>query len=121
MHLTTNTSTFASLIKLGVISMLIIPSALAATVEFYVRREDVCKGQPAQVYKNVPCNSCVDPPGDWYGVHFGDISGDNRVTIHNQDNCTPKSQVGQWYGNTCAVAGKTALRSAWVACPGNRM
>ncbi|KAF9007196.1 hypothetical protein BDQ17DRAFT_1540214 [Cyathus striatus] len=35
--------------------------------------------------------------------------------MHNQDGCTPASQVGQWYENTCARAGNTALRSVWIA------
>ncbi|KAF9035554.1 hypothetical protein BJ165DRAFT_1307631, partial [Panaeolus papilionaceus] len=74
----------------------------------------------SQEYRNVRCNSCVDPPGDWWGGQVSGIGSNQRVSYHNQNNCTPGSQVGQWYGNTCARAGGTALRSIWVACAGQR-
>ncbi|KAJ6530114.1 asparaginase [Mycena capillaripes] len=66
------------------------------------------------------CNFCSDPPGDFASVLFSGLSSSNRVTVHNQDNCTPASQVGQGFGNACWNKGATAIRSAWVACPGDR-
>ncbi|KAF7317692.1 Asparaginase [Mycena kentingensis (nom. inval.)] len=64
------------------------------------------------------CNFCSDPPGDWSSVLFSGISGNQRVTVHNQDGCTPASQVGQGFGPACWNQGATKLRSAWVACEG---
>ncbi|KAF8909138.1 hypothetical protein CPB85DRAFT_1222246, partial [Mucidula mucida] len=66
------------------------------------------------------CNFCADPPGDWSSVLFSGIDSSNRVTVHNQDRCTSASQVGQGYGPACWNQGATKLRSAWVACPGQR-
>ncbi|PSS38017.1 hypothetical protein PHLCEN_2v102 [Hermanssonia centrifuga] len=99
-----------------------------AEVQYYTTRS--CSGAASQDYRNVACNSCIDPPGgmpiptsqftppdrhyhtpDWWAVQFSGLGVNNRVTVHNQ--------VGQAYGNVCFAAGATALRSAWVACPGN--
>ncbi|KAJ7669333.1 asparaginase [Mycena polygramma] len=66
------------------------------------------------------CNFCADPPGDFASVLFSGIGSSNRVTIHNQNGCTSASQVGQGYGGACWNKGGTAIRSAWVACPGAR-
>ncbi|KAJ6626489.1 asparaginase [Mycena sp. CBHHK59/15] len=67
------------------------------------------------------CNFCADPPFDWSSILFSGIDGSNRVTVHNQDNCTPASQVGQGFGPACWNQGATKLRSAWVACPGQKL
>ncbi|THH02109.1 hypothetical protein EW026_g738 [Hermanssonia centrifuga] len=88
-----------------------------AEVQYYTTRS--CSGAASQDYRNVACNSCIDPPGDWWAVQFSGLGVNNRVTVHNQNSCTSASQVGQAYGNVCFAAGATALRSAWVACPGN--
>ncbi|KAJ7359980.1 hypothetical protein DFH08DRAFT_685961, partial [Mycena albidolilacea] len=66
------------------------------------------------------CNFCADPPGNFASVLFSGIDSSNRVTIHNEDNCTPASQVGQGFGPACWNQGHTSIRSAWVACPGAR-
>ncbi|KAF9043043.1 hypothetical protein BJ165DRAFT_1482455 [Panaeolus papilionaceus] len=91
-------------------------TAYGATVRFYITKEATCGGGASQEYRNVGCNSCVDPPGDWWGAQVTDIGSNQRISMHNQNSCTPASQVGQWYGNTCARAGNTALRSVWVSC-----
>ncbi|KAF9043044.1 hypothetical protein BJ165DRAFT_1612235 [Panaeolus papilionaceus] len=81
-------------------------------------------GAKADVYSDVSSievSQHLDALLDWYGAEVFDISGDMRVSMHNQDNCTPASQVGPWYGNICAQAGATALRSVWVACPGQKL
>ncbi|KAF9017746.1 asparaginase [Hymenopellis radicata] len=67
------------------------------------------------------CNFCSDPPGDWSSVLFSGIDSSNRVTVHNQNGCTSASQVGQGYGPACWNQGATKLRSAWVACPGQKL
>ncbi|PPQ69272.1 hypothetical protein CVT24_000078 [Panaeolus cyanescens] len=103
------------------ISLALAATAYSASVNFYTTREGTCGDPPTQEYRGVACNTCVDPPLDWGGAYVFDVSGDTRVSMHNQDNCTPGSQVGQWYGNVCARAGATALRSVWVACPGQRL
>ncbi|TFK32958.1 hypothetical protein BDQ12DRAFT_608082 [Crucibulum laeve] len=94
-----------------------IATAKAATVSFYTARN--CNSA-SWVQQNVGCNTCVDPPGDWWAASVSGISGDQRVSMHNQNSCTSASSVGQWYGNICAAAGNTALRSVWVACSGQR-
>ncbi|KAK7006380.1 asparaginase [Favolaschia claudopus] len=66
------------------------------------------------------CNFCSDPPGDFASVLFSDLPSSYRVTVHNEDNCTPASQVGQGFGAACWNKGGTALRSAWVACAGQK-
>ncbi|KAF9007168.1 hypothetical protein BDQ17DRAFT_1351536 [Cyathus striatus] len=78
-------------------------------------------GSPSLEYRNIGCNTCVDPANDWWGARVFDIGDNQRVSMHNQDRCTPGSQVGQWYGNVCARAGATALRSVWIACPGQKL
>ncbi|KAF8202765.1 hypothetical protein K438DRAFT_1758078 [Mycena galopus ATCC 62051] len=51
-------------------------------------------------------------------VLFSGVNSSNRVTVHNEDGCTPASQVEQGFDPACWNKGATALRSAWVACPG---
>ncbi|KAF7317700.1 Asparaginase [Mycena kentingensis (nom. inval.)] len=65
------------------------------------------------------CNFCADPPGDWASVLFTGIDANQRVTVHNQNGCTPGSQVGQGFGPACWNQGRTPLQSAWVACLGD--
>ncbi|PPQ69271.1 hypothetical protein CVT24_000077 [Panaeolus cyanescens] len=122
MHLSP-TSTFASLIGISIAGMLMphIPVALAGTATFYEHREDACKGKPALVFEDLPCNTCVNPPGDWYGIYVSGNSNGNKVMVYNQGFCTPWAQVGQWYGNVCVQAGRTPLGAAYIACPGNKM
>ncbi|KAF8977790.1 hypothetical protein BDQ17DRAFT_1550771 [Cyathus striatus] len=97
-----------------------ISTVRGASVNFYNSKEATCSGSPSMEYRNLGCNTCIDPPGDWWGAQVFDISDNQRVSMHNEDKCTPASQVGQWYGNTCATAGNTALRSVWIACAGQR-
>ncbi|THG97916.1 hypothetical protein EW026_g4189 [Hermanssonia centrifuga] len=85
-----------------------------AELQFYTTRS--CAGGASQDYQNVACNSCIDPPLDWYAVQFSGLGSGNRVDIYNEDACAESAQVGQAYGDLCFVAGQTAIRSAYVAC-----
>lgn len=87
--------------------------ASATVVQFYP--DKTCQGGVKQEFR-VGCNTCIDPEGDFQSTQVTDIGGGQRVSVHNQDGCTTKSQVGQWYGPVCASAGHTAIRSVWVAC-----
>jgi hypothetical protein len=87
--------------------------ASATTVRFY--SEKTCQGGVRQEFR-VGCNTCIDPEGDFQAAEITDIGPNQRVSVHNQDQCTTASQVGQWYGPVCASAGHTAIRSVWVAC-----
>lgn len=88
-------------------------SPISATlVRFYTQRN--CENA-AQDFR-VGCNTCIDPPGDWFAAQVSDIGPNQRVSIHNQDRCTPASQIGQWFGPVCGPAGRTAIRSVWVSC-----
>ncbi|KAF8993940.1 hypothetical protein BDQ17DRAFT_1331356 [Cyathus striatus] len=98
-----------------------ISTASGASVNFYSTKEATCGGSPSLEYRFVACNTCVDPALDWWGAEVFDIASNQRVSMHNQNSCTPASQVGQWYGNVCALAGATALRSVWVACAGQKL
>jgi hypothetical protein len=92
--------------------------AQAIRIEFFTNK--ACDSA-SQTYQPGNCNYCADPPGDWGAVRFSDIPSNYRVTIHNQNSCTPGSQVGQGYGPACWLQGGTKLRSAWVACPGQKL
>ncbi|KAA1478668.1 hypothetical protein DENSPDRAFT_788300 [Dentipellis sp. KUC8613] len=94
----------------------LIPAAVGIRVQFFTSRS--CAGASSEDYRNLNCNTCVDPPFQWGATQFSELGGNNRVTIHNQNGCTSKSQVGQGYGNVCFVQGATGIQSAWVACPG---
>jgi hypothetical protein len=85
----------------------------ATTVKFFP--DKTCQGGVKQEFR-VGCNTCVDPEGDFQSVEITDIGSGQRVSVHNQDQCTTASQVGQWYGSVCASAGHTALRSVWISC-----
>ncbi|KAF9902304.1 hypothetical protein EC991_005044 [Linnemannia zychae] len=85
----------------------------ATNVKFY--SEKTCQGGVRQEFR-VGCNTCIDPEGDFWSTQVTEIGSGQRVSVHNQNGCTTKSQVGQWYGNVCASAGHTAIRSVWVAC-----
>ncbi|KAG0226488.1 hypothetical protein BGW41_004199 [Actinomortierella wolfii] len=85
----------------------------AAKVRFYTSK--TCQGGVRQEFR-VGCNVCVDPEGDFQSIQVTEIGANQRISVHNQDKCTPKSQTGQWYGPLCASAGHTALRSVWVSC-----
>ncbi|KII93523.1 hypothetical protein PLICRDRAFT_694683 [Plicaturopsis crispa FD-325 SS-3] len=100
---------FASLALLALVT-----AARGAEVKFYNSR--ACNDPPSEDYRNVACNSCVDPAGDWFAAAVSGIGSGQRWTLHNEDKCTSKSQVAQAYGNGCGVAGHTAIRSVWVAC-----
>nr|CBX26646.1 asparaginase [Flammulina velutipes] len=101
---------------------LFVPLIVAAVVNSAVVTFSTGLGcnSVSQTYRG-NCNFCADPPGDWSSVGFSEIGGDNRVTVHNQNSCTPASQVGQGFGPACWNQGATKLRSAWVACPGQRL
>ncbi|KAK7688095.1 hypothetical protein QCA50_008465 [Cerrena zonata] len=103
------------------LSILLVSASLAATVkgaqvEFFSNK--ACDSA-SQTYRG-NCNFCADPPGDWGAVRFSDIPSNFRVTVHNQNGCTSASQVGQGFGPACWLQGATKLRSAWVACAGQR-
>ncbi|KAF9043040.1 hypothetical protein BJ165DRAFT_1405440 [Panaeolus papilionaceus] len=91
-HFTCVTTYFRVQFKTG---RTINETGIGASVDFYTTREGTCNGGASQQYRNIGCNSCVDPPGDWWDVQVFDIGGDIRINVHNQDNCTPSSQVGQ--------------------------
>ncbi|KII93525.1 hypothetical protein PLICRDRAFT_152334 [Plicaturopsis crispa FD-325 SS-3] len=84
--------------------------------EVLFRTERSCDIPASLDYRNVACNTCVDPPEDWYGAEVRDIGSGQRWEVHNQNGCTAKSLVGQFYGPLCSVAGHTAIRSVYVAC-----
>ncbi|TFY63702.1 hypothetical protein EVG20_g6206 [Dentipellis fragilis] len=103
----------------------LVPAAVGIRVQFFTPRS--CAGAASEDYRNLNCNTCVDPPfsasplplySRWGATQFSELGGNNRVTIHNQNGCSSRSQVGQGYGNVCFVQGSTGIQSAWVACPG---
>ncbi|TFK32953.1 asparaginase [Crucibulum laeve] len=89
----------------------------ATVVKFYTERN--CNSASQEF--RVGCNTCIDPPGDWFAAQVSDIGPNQRVSMHNQDRCTSASQVGQWFGPVCGAAGRTALRSVWVSCNQGKM
>ncbi|KAF9463727.1 hypothetical protein BDZ94DRAFT_1308626 [Collybia nuda] len=108
----------------------------AARTRWYTTRS--CDGGAALDYQNLGarsslsliislfkditgCNVCVDPALDWYAVLIEGVGSDQRISSHNQNSCTPRSQVGQFYGPACNTAGATAIRSMWIACPGQKL
>ncbi|KAK7681751.1 hypothetical protein QCA50_015098 [Cerrena zonata] len=114
--------------------VLITAMVNGAQVEFFTNK--ACDSA-SETYRG-DCNFCSDPPGgkplscseflailsvrtDWGAVRFSDIPSDFRVTVHNQDKCTSASQVGQGFGPACWIQGATKIRSAWVACAGQRL
>ncbi|KAK7688096.1 hypothetical protein QCA50_008466 [Cerrena zonata] len=113
LFLVTNTMKFLSV---ALVSISTVATVNGATVEFFVNK--ACDSASESFRGN--CNFCADPPFDWGAVRFSDIPADSRVTIHNQDGCTSASQVGQGFGPSCWLQGATKLRSAFVACPGDR-
>ncbi|KAH7928841.1 hypothetical protein BV22DRAFT_171209 [Leucogyrophana mollusca] len=96
------------------IAAVVAAVAQAAEVQWFTSRS--CDGGSALDYRNVACNTCIDPDGDWYAVEVTGIGSNQAVTAHNQHGCTSSSVVGQQYGNICLEAGNTALRSVYVAC-----
>ena len=136
--------TFAHRFVVKLSTIFVIGASFAATVhgaqvQFFTNK--ACDS-PSQTYRG-GCNFCADPPGgtasppftmllmmytmltsfvfvDWGAVRFSDIPSNYRVTVHNQNKCTTKSQVGQGYGAACWRQGATKIRSAWVACPNQK-
>ncbi|KAF9002913.1 hypothetical protein BDQ17DRAFT_1480957 [Cyathus striatus] len=110
---------FANALVMSFLSF--ISTASGASLNFYSTKAATCGGPINTEYRFINCNTCVQPALNWWGVEIFDITSDQRVTVHNQNSCTTASQVGQWYGNVCVLAGATALRSVWVACAGQKL
>ncbi|TBU27475.1 hypothetical protein BD311DRAFT_760479 [Dichomitus squalens] len=84
------------------------------TLDFFTVKS--CSGAVSEEFRDVGCNVCVDPPGDWEAVSITDIGSNQRWESHNENGCTAASLVGQGFGPACDIAGHTAIRSFFVAC-----
>ncbi|KAH7912857.1 asparaginase [Hygrophoropsis aurantiaca] len=100
--------------KAFLVLLAVATAVLGEEIQWYTTRS--CSGSSSLDYRNVACNTCNNPDGDWYAVEVTGIGSGQQVTVHNQHGCTSGSVVGQQYGDLCMVAGNTALRSVYVSC-----
>ncbi|KAH7912854.1 hypothetical protein BJ138DRAFT_1147323 [Hygrophoropsis aurantiaca] len=75
-----------------------------------------CDGSSIIDQRNIGCDTCQTPGGDFYGCLVSGVSDSQQVSFHNEPDCTTASLVGQQYGSYCSIAGGTALKSVYIAC-----
>lgn len=85
-------------------------TAEAAKIDTY--NPDTCDGNPAYTFyvNGGTCQTFIDQGA----VQIGEVSGNTRVTVHNQHDCEQTSKVAQIYGPGCVVQGPMKLRAVWI-------